>query len=140
MSDVLGDVFADTMYWLALVVRQDAYHSRAMEWTKRIRGRIVTTDAVLIETASALASPPRRSAAVSLVQRLRARDDIEIVHVDPSLLDRGWQLYCDRVDKAWSWVDCNSFIIMQERGLRDAMTGDHHFEQAGFRAVLLETP
>ena len=53
MSDALGDVFADTVYWLALVVRQDAYHARAMEWTKRIGGRILTTDGVLIETTSA---------------------------------------------------------------------------------------
>jgi hypothetical protein len=29
---------------------------------------------------------------------------------------------------------------MQDRGLREAMTADHHFEQAGFRAVLLEVP
>jgi predicted nucleic acid-binding protein len=77
---------------------------------------------------------------VKLVQRLRARDDIEIIHLDVSLLDRGWRLYCDRMDKSWSWVDCTSFIVMQERGLRDAMTADHHFEQAGFRAVLLESP
>jgi predicted nucleic acid-binding protein len=25
--------------------------------------------------------------------------------------------------------------VMKERGLSDALTADHHFEQAGFRAV-----
>ncbi|MEI8376658.1 MAG: PIN domain-containing protein [Planctomycetota bacterium] len=140
MSNTLDDVFADTVYWLALVVRQDAYHVRATEWTKRIRRRIITTDGVLIETTSALATSPRRSAAVKLVQRLRSREDIEIIHLDTSLLDRGWRLYCDRLDKSWSWVDCTSFIVMQDRRLREAMTADHHFVQAGFRAVLLEAP
>ena len=109
MTDTLGDVFADTVYWLALVVRQDAYHARAMEWTKRIRGRIITTDGVLIEATSALAIPPRRSIAVRLVQRLRAHHDIEIVHLDASLLDRGWRLYCDGSDKEWSWIELHVF-------------------------------
>jgi len=27
---------------------------------------------------------------------------------------------------------------MTDRGLTDALTGDHHFEQAGFRALLRE--
>lgn len=140
MSEVLGDVFADTVFWLALVVRQDAYHSRAMDWTKKIRGRIVTTDGVLIETTNALAIPPWRLPATKLVQSLRAREDIEIIHLDPAILDRGWQLYCERLDKSWSWVDCCSFVVMQDRGLQDAMTADHHFEQAGYRAVLLAGP
>jgi predicted nucleic acid-binding protein len=28
--------------------------------------------------------------------------------------------------------------VMAERGLVEALTGDHHFEQAGFRALLRE--
>ena len=36
---------------------------------------------------------------------------------------------------AWSLTDCISFAVMTERGLADALTADHHFEQAGFRAV-----
>jgi predicted nucleic acid-binding protein len=139
MSESLNDVFADSAYWIALIVRHDAYHDRAMDWTKRIRGRIVTTDGVLIETTSALAVPPRRIAAVNLMQRLREREDIEIVQLDPTLLNRGWILYCDRMDKAWSWVDCTSFTVMKDRSLHDALTTDRHFVQAGFRAVLLES-
>ena len=140
MSGTLGDVFADTLYWLALVVRQDSYHARAMEWTNRIQGRIFTTDGILVETASALATPPRRIHAVRLIHHLKAREDIEIVHLDASLLERGWELYCDRPDKSWSWVDCTSFVVKRDRGLSDAMTADHHFVQAGFRSVLREDP
>lgn len=40
---------------------------------------------------------------------------------------------------AWSLTDCSSFIVMEERGLADAMTADRHFEQAGFRALLRQT-
>jgi len=45
-------------------------------------------------------------------------------------------LFCSRLDKEWGLIDCVSFIVMQERGLTNALTTDEHFEQAGFRALL----
>lgn len=52
------------------------------------------------------------------------------------LMDRGIALYADRADKHWSLTDCISFIVMEDRGIRDALTGDHHFRQAGFHSLL----
>jgi predicted nucleic acid-binding protein len=31
-----------------------------------------------------------------------------------------------------------SFVVMQERGLSEALTSDQHFQQAGFVALLRE--
>jgi len=50
----------------------------------------------------------------------------------------GLELYARRPDKSWSLTDCISFVVMTDRGLTEALTGDHHFEQAGFRALLRE--
>jgi predicted nucleic acid-binding protein len=61
---------------------------------------------------------------------------VQIAHPEPGLWRRGFYLYADRRDKAWSLTDCISFVVMQERAIADALTGDHHFEQAGFRALL----
>ena len=36
----------------------------------------------------------------------------------------------------WSLTDCISFLAMKEFGSEEALTTDHHFEQAGFRALL----
>jgi predicted nucleic acid-binding protein len=46
--------------------------------------------------------------------------------------------YERRADKAWSLTDCISFQVMTQRGIVDALTADHHFEQAGFHALLRE--
>jgi predicted nucleic acid-binding protein len=135
-----GDVFADTVYWIALVVEQDQHHERARAWTLHLTGRITTTALVLLEAANALARPAWRASAVDLIEHLRQRPDVAIVPVDPALWERGWELYRDRPDKGWGLTDCVSLVVMQEAGLTDALTTDEHFRQAGFRALLLDEP
>ena len=53
-------------------------------------------------------------------------------------MDPGYELFVQHSDKSWTLVDCISFVVMQERGITEALTADRHFVQAGFRALLLE--
>ena len=59
-----------------------------------------------------------------------------VVAPDVRLYDAGLRLYADRLDKNWSVTDCISFLAMRERRIVEALTTDHHFEQAGFVALL----
>jgi hypothetical protein len=59
-----------------------------------------------------------------------------IIAPEDNWFTAGIELYTSRPDKDWSLTDCISFVVMQDRGITDALTGDHHFEQAGFRALL----
>jgi predicted nucleic acid-binding protein len=136
----LGNVFAESVFWIALVVKSDQYHSRAQAWSQRITGRIVTTWPVLSEVAATLSRPTWRSVAVSLLDHVQQRSDIDIRGIDDDLWTRGWALFRDRPDKGWSLTDCISFLIMEEKRLSVALTADEHFRQAGYRAVLLEEP
>jgi hypothetical protein len=52
------------------------------------------------------------------------------------MLQRGLDLFAKRPDKNWSVTDCISFVVMEDEGVAAALTGDNHFEQAGFRALL----
>ena len=67
---------------------------------------------------------------------LKAVPYVKVVHVDPALDAASWALLKSRFDKEWSLVDAASFIVMQERGIIEALTTDHHFEQAGFVRLL----
>lgn len=63
-----------------------------------------------------------------------------VLPATPELFEAGLQLYQQRPDKEWALTDCISFHVMQERGLTNALAYDHHFEQAGFVALLRRDP
>jgi predicted nucleic acid-binding protein len=98
----------------------------------------VTTAWVLTEVADAMAAPPNRPLFLRLIEGFRTLRIVEVVPATPELFDRGIELYGRRPDKSWSLTDCISFVVMTERDITEALTGDHHFEQAGFRALLRE--
>ena len=127
--------FADTYFYLALLAPIDEDHALVMAFNDQFDGKMVTTDWVLIEVADALSNGRNRERFIELLDFLRSNEDIEIVRCTPDLFDRGVELYRDRSDKNWSLTDCISFEVMKDRGLWEALTGDQHFEQAGYRAI-----
>jgi len=129
-------VFADTSYYIALINPNDEYAGAACEYTRDFGGFLVTTAWVLTEVANHLRHAPNRQLLLSLVTDLRNDRRVTIVPPTLELFDRGLQVFGERPDKDWSLTDCISFVVMQERGLTEALTGDHHFEQAGFAALL----
>jgi len=72
----------------------------------------------------------------TLVASLREEADVEIVPASHEHFNRGCALFAQRPDKAWSLTECLSFVIMQEHGLKSALTADQHFEQAGYQRLM----
>jgi len=99
----------------------------------------VTTEAVL--WSGSTHSPPRRRAtAAGVYRRAHANRRVEVVSFDPELDGAAVDLYRRRGDKDWSLTDCLSVVVMERRGLTEALTTDHHFEQAGMKALMLSLP
>lgn len=132
-------VFLDTAYAIALSVESDEHHERAEELAEQLEAeqtRLVTTRAILLEIGDALSKKRYRKAALELLDALEQDPQVEIVSLTEELFDQALELFRNRPDKQWGLVDCVSFIVMQERGLTEALTTDEHYEQAGFRALL----
>ena len=128
-------IFADTSFYIALVSARDTYHGDAITLSATYRGDIVTTEYVLLELGNYLGSLSRRGF-LNLVNVLRQEPQTDIVPSSPALFAQGLELYAERPDKEWSLTDCISFAVMRGRGITEALTFDHHFEQAGFRRLL----
>jgi predicted nucleic acid-binding protein len=134
-----NSVFVDTVAWIALVNTRDSLHLRARETFDRLLGAdalFVTSEFVLIELGNALSAPEIRSRTAGFIGALNASTAIVIVASGTELFQRGLELFGERSDKAWSLVDCTSFVIMADQGITEAFTEDRHFEQAGFVKLL----
>ena len=92
-------VFADAYFYLALANPTDAGHAGAVRLSRTLRGRIVTTDFVLLELGSSLSRVPLRPLFIDLVAHLRADESVEIVPATRALFDRGFDLFSRRPDK-----------------------------------------
>lgn len=140
MNPLPGDLtFVDASGWIALVNANDTLHHQSVRlFEQRLNeGRgFVTSSVVLLEVGNWLSPVPLRRLASGLIERIEHSTRIQVVELTPELYRKGWQLYRERPDKDWGVIDCISFAIMQERHIVEALTGDRHFQQAGFVALL----
>ena len=132
----MSEVFVDTSFFVAFVNPRDSWHELAMDTGEHLLGTVITTDYVLVEFGNALSVSRDRHLFVEFVEFMRSQPQFEIIPSSSELLDKGFRLYSRRPDKDWSLTDCISFAVMEERQLRDALTTDHHFAQAGFNVLM----
>jgi predicted nucleic acid-binding protein len=137
----MTDIFVDTSGWASLTVPAQIHHKVAVSYRERIRQSrrlFFTTNYIIAELASLLTSPLRLSRVeiITIIDALKASPSVRIIHVDAELDKQAWQLFKQRQDKTWSLVDCSSFILMEQMKLKEALTTDQHFEQAGFVRLL----
>jgi len=132
-------LFADTTYWIAIFHKKDSLHDLA-KVISRQHGNdiIVTTEMVLTEFANFFSGYGAffRKGAGDLIQEIRNDPNVEVELQTTSLFQRALSEYVRHTDKKWSLTDCASISVMRSRGLIEALTNDHHFEQAGFTILL----
>jgi predicted nucleic acid-binding protein len=131
-------LFADTFFYLALLNPDDAAHRRVEEISRTVTAPTITTAWVMTEVGDALAGPMQRPLFLALLEELGSDPNVTLVPATQDLFNRGIDLFARRPDKEWSVTDCISFVVMRDHGLTEALTGDRHFEQAGFRALLAQ--
>ena len=129
-------VFVDTSFYIALAAPDDALHAAAVRFGAGYGDRLVTTEYVLLEVGNFLSRVGDRSTFVDLIDDVRADPKTVVVPAQTTLFERGLRLYRARLDKEWSLTDCISFVVMREHRLTEALTGDSHFFQVGFRVLL----
>jgi len=77
-----------------------------------------------------------RKPVLDFVDKLQQNPLVEVIYIDEVLHQSALDLLRMRLDKTWSLCDAASFLLMQQRGITEALTTDHHFEQAGFVCLL----
>ncbi len=132
-------IFADANGWIALNSKRDQLHDVAMRVNKELLReghRYVTTNFILDETYTGLLMKVGHFAAVDFGERIRNSRTVQIIHITEDIEDEAWKLFKQYSDKNFSFTDCTSFVVMRQVNMVEAFTGDHHFEQMQFVALL----
>ena len=132
----MSELLADTSFFVAYLNPRDEHHSIALHWMTASLESIITSEWVLAELGNYLSQGPNRRLMGSLLRALSAEDRVEIIPADHASFVNAFNLYARRPDKSWSFTDCASFCLMKARKITNALTTDHHFEQAGFNVLL----
>ncbi len=138
---MLNKVFLDTSFSIAISVKKDEFHERALELSDEIEAKnteIITTQGIILEIGNALSKLKYRASAVGIIRRLESDSNTSIISLTDELYDAGFELFRNRLDKEWGLIDCISFVVMREQNITRALTADEHFIQAGFQALLRE--
>lgn len=134
----MNKIFLDTSFTIALINDKDEHYQKARAILPiYLRDYLVTTDAVLLEIGNALAKN-YRSEAFEIIRTLRNSNKTEVVEINQTLFEKGLDFYGKFGDKNWGLVDCISFVVMKKHNIKEALTSDKHFVQAGFRALMLD--
>lgn len=136
-----SDLFVDTSGLYALADHGDPLRTKAKRHVSaRVTAgaRLVLTDYVVDEACTLAKARAGSYAAFRLLELLETSAGFRLEFVGPDRFETAKAHFRKHGDHDYSFTDCTSFVVMQELRLRDALTSDRHFAEAGFSALLLE--
>lgn len=135
-------VFADTVYWIAVLNPRDALSSAAKAAREAVgQAILVTTEEVLAEFLNAMSrSAALRKAAVKAVREILKNPNVKVIPQSRDSFQQALERYADRLDKTYSLTDCSSMNAMDAKGIRDVLTHDRHFAQEGYNVLIHRQP
>ena len=136
-----SETFVDTSGFYALLVKRDDKHQlvrKIMQQAAQQRQKFVTTDYVLDETGTLLKARGHAHLIERFFDNILDSKACRVEWTDADRFSKTRILFLKYPDHDWSFTDCLSFQVMRELGLRDALTKDAHFREAGFTPLLRE--
>jgi predicted nucleic acid-binding protein len=127
-------VFVDTSAFYALLDADDENHSRSAETWRHIMAsdeqHVVATNYVLVETFALIQSRLGLEAVREFQENMVSVLSVEFVTPEIHRLGIAALLAASR--RGLSLVDCISFQVMRDLGIKSVFTFDGHFQQYGF--------
>jgi predicted nucleic acid-binding protein len=129
-------IFVDTSAFLALLDKQDKFHTNAkLRWQIALENQetLISNNYVILETISLV----QRRFGMTWIQTFQSKilPLIETKWVDESLHETASALFLQANRRPLSLVDCSSFETMRRLGLDTVFTFDDHFREQGFNVI-----
>jgi predicted nucleic acid-binding protein len=126
-------LLADTGALLALLVRNDRYHSVAVEFVRtHPHARFLLTNLILSELVTRVRARTSAGQAAAAGRSLLEGRRYEVLFVDAPLISSALARMEQFADKRLSLTDCVSFELMDRIGIDQAFTFDRDFRDCGY--------
>jgi predicted nucleic acid-binding protein len=129
-------IFVDTGAWFASTVPSDVDHTSASKWLKQNSEPLLTTDYIIDETLTLLRARGESTRAIRLGEQLFSGALAKIYFLSEDDIRDTWDIFRKFADKAWSFTDCSSKVVIEKLGITQAFCFDHHFVQFGSIVVV----
>lgn len=128
-------IFIDTSAIYAYVNVKDPDHQRIKKYLTGFKGKIYITNYIFDEIVTLVMARVGHDKAVYVGNILHKSPQIEKIWVTSSDEKQAWELFVSRKDKAYSFTDCSSFVVMKRMKLSKCLSLDGHFRQEGFEEI-----
>lgn len=135
----MREIFIDTGGFFSLLVKNDVFHRRAtkiLNQAQNERWTFRTTDYVLDETVTLLKARRVPNQIEKLFDVVDRSNFLIVDWIGPEYFSKARDYFMKRLDQGYSFTDCTSFIVMQDRKIKKALTTDSHFLEAGFEKLI----
>ena len=134
-----SEIFVDTSGFYSCLVQKDSHHRKAVSVLRSSKGRrrFLTTDYVLDETITLLKMRGHGHLIEEFTSITLRSQACRVEWMDPKRFDAVHGFFVQHGDHDYSFTDCFSFYVMRQSKLREALTKDEHFKEAGYRPLLI---
>ncbi|NJL41774.1 MAG: type II toxin-antitoxin system VapC family toxin [Leptolyngbyaceae cyanobacterium SM1_4_3] len=129
-------IFVDTGAWFASIVPSDSDYSVASQWLLQNTEPLLITDYVIDETLTLLRMRREQQRAIALGEAFFSGRLSSIYYLTDEDIRTTWQIFRQFSDKAWSFTDCSSKLVVEKLNISLAFAFDNHFRQFGSVKVL----
>lgn len=129
-------VFFDTGAWIALQIKQDSNHLRAVQYYKHLqkqRAMLYTNDYVLVETYTRLIYDFGLRMALKFRQETEEgiSKNLNLIEIDKKEREQTWKILQKYSDHELSFTDGTVATNFWAFNLDTVFTFDHHFRDIG---------
>jgi len=136
-------LLVDTAGWMACADAADPAHAgccAARDAALESGQTLVITDFIADETLTLIRLRLGVAAAETWWDQVDRSARLRWERIDAGRFDQARRLFFQYRDKAFSFTDCTTFVVMRERRLTQALTTDHHFKQMRFQVIPAPAP
>jgi predicted nucleic acid-binding protein len=135
-----AEIFIDSSGFYALLAKRDSMHQKAIDILQQAAQEkisFITTDYIIDETATLLQARKLSHILSAFFDTVFESSACTIAWMDQDRFLQTKSFFLKHKDQSWSFTDCFSFILMKELNLKQALTKDNHFTEAGFAPLLV---